>query len=258
MTDSGKAEARYLAADHACAAGIPVEQHAFVPERREVAGDGQRCGTRADQRDPLAVALGGALGQAIANVFLVVGGDALQPADGDRLGLRLLVTALLDAAAAARGLAGPVAGAAQDARKDIGLPVDEVGVAVAARRDQANVFGNRRVRRARPLAIDDLVEVVGLGDIRRFQTCFSCGGDRSSSFSGGAPSRKHVLRPDLYALPRMLRLRARRRKPLQDQGLLRRRSVDGICGTKCEARRRCRAFHARDERPPLSGTARRA
>ena len=52
--------------------------------------------------------------------------------------------------------------------KHVRLPVDHVGVAVAARGDQPDVFGNRRVRRAGPLAIDDLVEVVGRRDVGRF------------------------------------------------------------------------------------------
>ena len=45
--------------------------------------------------------------------------------------------------------------------KHVRLPVDHVGVAVAAGGDQPDVFGNRRVGRAGPLAVDDLVEVVG-------------------------------------------------------------------------------------------------
>jgi hypothetical protein len=72
----------------------------------------------------------GALGgHAALTVALVVGGDALQAADRDRLRCRFVV--FLDAAAPAGGLAGAVAGAAQDAREDVRLPVDHVGVAVA-------------------------------------------------------------------------------------------------------------------------------
>ena len=40
-------------------------------------------------------------------------------------------------------------------------PVDHVGVGIAALRDQADVFRHVGVRRARPLAIDDAVVVVG-------------------------------------------------------------------------------------------------
>ena len=142
------------------------------PSGVEIARDGERCGTGADERDALAVALVGTRRQAVADVVLVVGGDALQPADGDGLGLALAVTALLDAAPATGGLAWAVAGTPENPGKDIRFPVDEVRVAIATRRDQANVLGNRGVGGARPLAIDDLVEIVGIGDIRRLQTLF--------------------------------------------------------------------------------------
>ena len=51
------------------------------------------------------------LGMQRVDIVLVVGGDALQAADRHRL--------FLDAAAAARRLAGPVAGAAEDAGEDV-------------------------------------------------------------------------------------------------------------------------------------------
>ena len=81
----------------------------------------------------------------------LVGGDALEPADRDRLAV--------DAAAAAGRLARAVAGAAEDAREDVRLAVEQVGVGVAALRDQPDVFGNVGVGRAGPLAVDDFVEV---------------------------------------------------------------------------------------------------
>ena len=213
----GQAEARNLAADHSAGARVAVEQHAFIAERRKIASDRQRRGAGADEGDALAIALRGARRQPVADVFLVVGGDAFQPADRHRLGLRLLVAALLHAAAAARGLAGAVAGAAEDAREDVGLPVDEVGVAVAACRDQADVLGDRRVGRTRPLAIDDLVEVIGLSDIRRLQTNLSCGGNWSSPIAR-ARELKQVSRPDLHTLPRMLRLGRPREKACCHRG----------------------------------------
>ena len=88
---------------------------------------------------------------------LPVGRHPLQPADRHRL--------VLDPAAAAGRLAGPVAGAAQHAGEDVGHPVDHVGIAVAALPDQADVFGHGGVGRAGPLAIDDLVEVSRVGHI---------------------------------------------------------------------------------------------
>ncbi len=98
-----------------------------------------------------------ALGHAAAHVLLEVGGDALEAADRDGL--------LLDAAAAAGGLAGAVAGAAENAGKDVRLPVDHVGVAVAAGCDQSDVFRDGCVGGTRPLAIDDLVKIVSRRDL---------------------------------------------------------------------------------------------
>ncbi len=160
----GEAELGDLRAHHAAGAEVAVEHDAFVAHRREIARDGERGGAGADQRDALAVALvlRDRLGQPLGDVFLVVGGDALQPADRDRL--------LLDAPAPAGRLAGAVAGAPENPGKHVGLPVDHVGVAVAARRDQPDVFGNGRMRGARPLAIDDLVKVVGRGNVGEFHS----------------------------------------------------------------------------------------
>ena len=94
---------------------------------------------------------------AVADVVLEVGGDALQAADRDRL--------VLDAAAPAGRLARPIAGPPENAGKDVRLPVDHIGVAVATGGDQADVFGDGGVGRAGPLAIDDFVEIVGRRDV---------------------------------------------------------------------------------------------
>jgi hypothetical protein len=145
-------EARDLRADHAARLRILVEDRAGVAERREVACDRERGRAAAHQRDALAVLNDGRLRQPVGDVVLVVGGHALQAADGDRV--------LFDAPAPAGRLAGTVAGAPEDSGKHVRLPVDHVGVAEAACRDQPDVFGDRGVRRACPLAIHDLVEVV--------------------------------------------------------------------------------------------------
>src|SRR5262249_34661386 len=84
--------------------------------------------------------------------------------------LWFLPGAFFDPAAAARGLARPVAGASEDAGKHIRPPVDEVSLAVVARRDQPDVFRNWGVGRTGPLAIDDLVKVFGSTDVCRVQT----------------------------------------------------------------------------------------
>src|SRR4030095_8254911 len=108
----------------------------------------------------------GARRQPVADVVLVVGGDALQPADGDGFGLTLAIAALLDPAAPARRFTRPIAGPSQNPGQDVGLPVDELRVRVASRGNEPNVFGNGSVGRAGPLAIDDFVKIVGLRDIR--------------------------------------------------------------------------------------------
>jgi hypothetical protein len=109
----GQAETRDLGADHAPRLGVGIEHHASVAERREVARDRERGRAAADERNALAVFVRGLAWQAGANVVLVVGGNALEAADRDRL--------VLDTDAPAGGLAGPVAGAPEDARKDFDL-----------------------------------------------------------------------------------------------------------------------------------------
>src|SRR5580704_11212398 len=107
----GQPEARDLGADHAARLGIAVEHDAAIAERREIARDGERCRAGADERDALAVLAGRLARQAGADVVLVIGGNALEPADRDRL--------LLDTDAATGGLARPVAGAPEHARKHV-------------------------------------------------------------------------------------------------------------------------------------------
>jgi hypothetical protein len=97
------------------------------------------------------------------DVVLEVRGDALQPADRDRLGLGGLC--FLDAAAPACGLARSIARAAEDPREHVRFPVDEIGVGVAACRDQADVLGDWGVGGACPLAIDNFMEVVRIADV---------------------------------------------------------------------------------------------
>ena len=129
----------------------------MIAERRQIARDGERSRPAADQRDALAVLLLRRLRQPRRDVVLVVGGHALQAADRHRL--------VFHAHAPAGRLARPVAGAPEHSRKHVRIPIDHVGVGIAARRDQPDVFGNGRMRRTSPLAIHDLVEVVGRGNV---------------------------------------------------------------------------------------------
>ena len=167
----GQAEVRDLRADEAAELGILVVDHDLVAQHREVARDGERGGAAADAGDPLAVLRRRLrhLGVDVV-VVLVVGGDALEAADRDRFLLALHQRLVLDAAAPAGRLAGTIAGAAEDSREDVRFPIDHVGVGISPVRDQSDVFGNRGMRGARPLAIHDLVEVVGIRDVCRLQT----------------------------------------------------------------------------------------
>ena len=100
------------------------------------------------------------IGQAILNVILEIGADTLQATDGYRL--------LVHPAATTGRLAGAIADASQNARKDIGAPVDHVGIRVAAGSNQSDVLGNGGVSRTGPLTIHDFMKVVVCADVRRF------------------------------------------------------------------------------------------
>jgi hypothetical protein len=96
----------------------------------------------------------------MVNFAFEVAGHAFEPADGDGF--------FIDPDPAACGFAGPVADAAENAGKNVGLPVYHVGVRESALCNEPDVFGNIRVRGAGPLAIYDLVEVVRIRNICRF------------------------------------------------------------------------------------------
>ena len=132
----------------------------FVAERHEVVGDGERRRAGADADDALAVLLLGRARQAIPDVVAVIGGDALQAADCDRLGL--------DAPAAARRLARTVADAAENAGKNVRFTVDQVGLRELTLRYQPNVFGDVGMGRAGPLAVDYAMIVIRISSIGRF------------------------------------------------------------------------------------------
>src|SRR5882757_6254177 len=96
------------------------------------------------------------------DVVLEVGGDALQPADRNRC--------FLDASAAARRLAGTVAGSPQDSGEHVRLPIDHVGVAITPLSNQPDVLGNGCVCGTGPLAIDYFMKVIRRRDISRFHS----------------------------------------------------------------------------------------
>ena len=105
----GQAEGRDVDAHQAAGARQLLEDRDLVAERHQVVGDRERRRAGADERDLLAVLRRGRRRQQVLDLAAMVGGDALQPADRDRLAV--------DASAAARRLARPIAGAAEDARE---------------------------------------------------------------------------------------------------------------------------------------------
>ena len=98
-----------------------LEDRDLVAERTQVVRDRERRAATADQRHLLAVTLRRRLRQSIRDIVPVIGGDAFQPADRDRL--------VLDAATPARRLAGSVADAPEDAREYVRLAILHVSIA---------------------------------------------------------------------------------------------------------------------------------
>src|ERR1700720_4237653 len=131
----------------------------MIAERHQVARNGQGYRTGADQGDAFAVFLPRDRRQIWPDIPFVVGRYALQAADCHRI--------FLDPAAPAGGLARAVASATEDAGEHVRFPIYHERVGVAAVCDQPDVFRDRRVRRARPLAVDDLVKIIRVTDIGR-------------------------------------------------------------------------------------------
>ena len=155
----GQAERRDVGAHQAAGHRQSLEDHHVVAQGQQVVGHRQGRGARADAGHALAVLLRRRLRQAVGVVVRQVGRHALQAADRDRL--------VFHATAAAGRLAGPVADAAEDAGKNVRLAVQQEGVGVLALGDQPDVAGHIGVRGARPLAVDNLVKVVGIPGIGR-------------------------------------------------------------------------------------------
>ena len=158
---------RDLGSDHAASLRVGIEHGDVVAEWREIARHGECRGPGAHTGDALAIAQRGQARQALGDVAFQVRGDTFEPADRHRLGLLRL--RLFDAAAPARWFTRPVTGAPEDAGKDVRRPVHHVGIGITPCGDEPDVFGNRGVRRARPLAVDHFVKVVGLADVRGLQ-----------------------------------------------------------------------------------------
>ena len=90
----------------------------------------------------------------------MVGGDAFQAANRNWL--------VLNTTAPTGRFARSVANTAENAGKHIGFAVLHVGIGELALRDHANVGRHVGMCGAAPLAIDNLMEVVGVGRICGF------------------------------------------------------------------------------------------
>ena len=115
----------------------------------------------------------------------MIGGDALEAADGDRLAVH--------ARPAAGRFARTIAGAAQDAGKNVGFAVEEIGVREPAVRNQPNVLRDIRMRRTRPLTIHNAVVVRGVPDVRRIHAVPVIIG-HGAEMRGSARRAHHILR----------------------------------------------------------------
>ena len=153
-------EGRYVGAHQAAGDVELLEDRHVVAERQQIVGDGERGRARADAGDPLAIFLLRRTRQPRTDVVALIGGHPLQAAD--RHGF------LLDAAAAAGGLARPVANAAQNPGKYIGGAVHHVSLGELALGDQSDVFGNIGVGRTGPLTINYLMKIISFPGVGRF------------------------------------------------------------------------------------------
>ena len=156
----GEAERRDVRPHQPAGFVMLLEDRDGVPEWQEVVRHGERGRAGSDAGDPLPVLFFRHARQAIGDVAAQVRCDSLQSADGDGGPIHPL--------APTGGLARSVAGAPEDRGEDVRLPVDHVGVVVATLGDQADVLGNVRMRRTRPLAVHYLVVVARILDVRWF------------------------------------------------------------------------------------------
>src|ERR1700722_8601522 len=158
----GQAEGGNVGAHQSAGPVVLFEEDNFVAQRHQVVRDRERGRSRADTCDALSVFLAGDLGKTIGDVVAQIGRHALQAANGDGLAIH--------AATAAGRLARAIAGAAENRREHVRLPVEHVGIGIAALRDEANVFGNVSVGRTGPLTVHNFVEVVRVADVRGVHT----------------------------------------------------------------------------------------
>jgi hypothetical protein len=151
----GQAEGGDVGAHQAARPVVLFEHDDFVAERHQVVRDGERGRARADTGDALSVFWLGILGRRS------VMSSRRSAATRFR---RQMATGLpstrprRQAGSQGRSQVRP-----RIAGKHIRLPVEHVGVGIAALRDQPDVFGNVGVGRTGPLAVHNFVEVILAG-----------------------------------------------------------------------------------------------
>src|SRR2546423_2236457 len=150
-------ERRNVHAHKAASAQMLLIDHDLIAKRHEVVRNRERSRAGADERDALAILLRGNRGQELVNVVPQIGGDALQSADRDRFAV--------DATAATRGLTRSIARPAENSRKDVRFPIEQIRFRVAPLRNETDVLRHIRVRRARPLAVDNFMVVLRITDV---------------------------------------------------------------------------------------------
>src|SRR6185437_13885578 len=127
-----QAEGGDVGAHQTTGLAILLEDRDLVAERHEIIGHREGGTAGADAGDPLAVLDLRDGREPAADVIAIVRSHPLQAADGHGLGL--------DAAATAGGLARPVADAHENARENVGVPVDEVSLGKPALSNQSDVL----------------------------------------------------------------------------------------------------------------------
>ena len=222
----GQAEFGDLRADHAAGFSLAVKYNKIITKGGEIACNRHRGGASPDQRDPFAVFLFGHFGHAGGNITLIIGRDPFEAADRHRF--------FLDAAAPTGWLAGAVAGAAQNARKHIGFPVDHKGIGIAAFGDQTDIFRHRSVGGTGPLAVNNLMIIIRIFRIRRLQVIPP--GARPCSYPQNGPTpaseadTNHILELKCW---QMQQLAAILLGPRRAGGLIR---LQSCCSAKWTAR----------------------
>jgi hypothetical protein len=101
----------------------------------------------------------------MSNSLLVIGADPFEAADSNSF--------VFDPASSAYRFTGSVADSAKNAGKNIGVPVDHVGIVIAPGCYEPNIFRDRRMGGATVLAVDHSVKIFRIVGICRVQGNFS-------------------------------------------------------------------------------------